>query len=717
MALADNIKDPDGSLQEALNKATVEDLSSRTSDAAGTFEGKLKVTFQDKSFIVVENQKLIVTEPTTKDKVTEAGGLKALDITVKKGGAIDWSKGVALADNIKDPDGSLKDALKQATVTDESGRTSDAAGTFEGKLKVTFEDKSFIVVENQKLIVKDSTGPVVPSTKDKVTEAGGLKALDITVKKGGAIDWSKGVALADNIKDPDGSLQEALNKATVEDLSSRTSDAAGTFEGKLKVTFQDKSFIVVENQKLIVKDSTGPVETTDDPVVPYLPDENEPTTGDDGKTIPSDYVIVTLQADNQAHGKITVEGKTGPVVKAKVQPGTDLSKIVSVTAATGYELKDWTPVLGKVTKAETYTANFKATGGGQVDPTTDPVVPWVPGTDAEPTTGDDGKTIPSDYVTVTLKADNQAHGKITVEGKTGPVVKAKVQPGTDLSKIVSVTAATGYELKDWTPVLGKVTKAETYTANFKATGGSGKGTGGSGWIVVPTPGPTNPNANNSSELNKNLPKNRVTSISMAYIFGYEDGTFRPDGSITRAEAAAMLARLAKLDTSDSSRPNFIDVRSGWYNGVINAMVKVGYMKGYPDGTFRPNGKITRAELAQMIIAIDKANRGSAPFADVKNHWARPAIDQAYANGRIKGYPDGSFRPNNSITRAESVTIFNSLFDRHVNEKGLVNVRSDIKNFKDTSSNHWAYYQVVGASNSHEFYREENSFEEIWTRVF
>lgn len=141
------------------------------------------------------------------------------------------------------------------------------------------------------------------------------------------------------------------------------------------------------------------------------------------------------------------------------------------------------------------------------------------------------------------------------------------------------------------------------------------------------------------------------------------------------------------------------------------------MKGYPDGTFRPDGMITRAEFAQMITAIDKANRSSVPFADVKGHWALPAIEQAYANGRIKGYPDGSFRPNNSITRAESVSISNSLFDRHVSEKGLVNVRSNIKNFKDTSPKHWAYYQVVGASNSHEFYREENSFEEIWIRVF
>ena len=341
-------------------------------------------------------------------------------------------------------------------------------------------------------------------------------------------------------------------------------------------------------------------------------------------------------------------------------------------------------------------------------------MPYLPGED-EPTTGKDGKTIPAGYVIVTLKADNQAHGKITVDGKTGPVVNAKVKLGTDLSTFVTVQPETGYVLKDWTPALGKVTKAETYMANFKATGGSG--TGGSGWIFVPTPGPSNPSANNSSDSNKNVPKNRETSISKAYIFGYEDGTFRPDGSVTRAEAAAMLARLANLDTSDSSRPNFIDVRSGWYNGAINALVKAGYMKGYPDGTFRPNGKITRAEFAQMITAIDKANRGSAPFADVKNHWARPAIDQAYANGRIKGYPDGTFRPNNDITRAESVTIFNNIFDRHVNEKGLENVRSDIKNFKDISSNHWAYYQVVGASNTAEvYYADKNKNDQIWVRV-
>lgn len=196
-----------------------------------------------------------------------------------------------------------------------------------------------------------------------------------------------------------------------------------------------------------------------------------------------------------------------------------------------------------------------------------------------------------------------------------------------------------------------------------------------------------------------------TVVNEAYICGYEDGSFRPDGNMTRAEAIAMLARLTKLDTSDASRPNYMDVRGGWYNGAINAMVKAGYMKGYSDGTFRPDEKITRAEFAQMLTAVDKANRTNVPFADVKGHWALPAIEQAYANGRIKGYPDGSFRPNHWITRAESVTIVNRLFNRPVNEKALATMRGDMKNFKDISPKHWAYYQILGASNSCESSRE------------
>ena len=208
-----------------------------------------------------------------------------------------------------------------------------------------------------------------------------------------------------------------------------------------------------------------------------------------------------------------------------------------------------------------------------------------------------------------------------------------------------------------------------------------------------------------------------TAIHKLYIYGYEDNSFRPEGNMTRAEAAAMIARLQGLDLSNKARPGFIDVRSGWYNAVVNAVVNAGYMKGYPDGTFRPNGKITRAEFAQMIKAIDKANTGMAPFADAKGHWAEAAINQAYANERITGYPDGTFRPNNHITRAEAVTVFNKLYDRCVGEPGLADVKGRLVEFNDINRSHWAYFQVVESSNTHEFYRtEKGKIDETWVRV-
>ncbi len=233
-----------------------------------------------------------------------------------------------------------------------------------------------------------------------------------------------------------------------------------------------------------------------------------------------------------------------------------------------------------------------------------------------------------------------------------------------------------------------------------------KGSTGGYWII--------PSTTTTPSVEK--PKHE-TAIHKLYINGYENGSFKPEGNMTRAEAAAMLARLQGLDLSNTARPNFIDVRSGWYNAVINAVVNAGYMKGYPDGTFRPDGKITRAEFAQMIKAIDKANSGMAPFADVKGHWAQNAIDQAYANGRINGYPDGTFRPNNHITRAEAVKVFNKLYDRSVGLTGLGDVLTNIAPFSDVNASHWAYYEIVEASNTHEFYRTEKGLvPETWVTL-
>ena len=192
-----------------------------------------------------------------------------------------------------------------------------------------------------------------------------------------------------------------------------------------------------------------------------------------------------------------------------------------------------------------------------------------------------------------------------------------------------------------------------------------------------------------------------------YIFGYPNGTVRPNGSITRAEAAAMLARLLNIEAIGSAaKPQFTDTESSWYNKAINAVVFRGIMKGYPDGRFRPNAPITRAEFTQMISTIDNKPYGVAPFADVQGHWAERAIGSEYQAKRITGYPDGLFRPDANITRAEAAVILNKIFERKYDNLSLLKCKNPqmIKRFTDLDESFWGWNDMVEATNSHEFIR-------------
>ena len=206
----------------------------------------------------------------------------------------------------------------------------------------------------------------------------------------------------------------------------------------------------------------------------------------------------------------------------------------------------------------------------------------------------------------------------------------------------------------------------------------------------------------------------------AYMFGYTDGTVRPNGYIKRAEAAALVTRLLGLDTFASAiKPSFTDTPSSWYNKAINAAVQRGIMKGYPDGSFRPNAPITRAEFTQMISTIDNKPYGVAPFADVVGHWAERPIGSEYQAGRIKGYPDGTFRPNAFITRAEAVVILNKIFERNFDAMSLKDAKNAylIKGFIDLPTSFWGYYDMIEATNSHSFKRRvEGKVQEDWTLV-
>ena len=206
----------------------------------------------------------------------------------------------------------------------------------------------------------------------------------------------------------------------------------------------------------------------------------------------------------------------------------------------------------------------------------------------------------------------------------------------------------------------------------------------------------------------------------AYIFGYPDGTVRPNGEITRAEAAAMLARLLEIESIGSAEaPSFPDTPSAWYNKAINAVVQRGIMKGYPDGTFKPNDAITRAEFTQMISTIDNKPYGTAPFADVVGHWAERPIGSEYQAGRIAGYPDGTFRPDAHITRCEAAVILNKIFERNFDAMSLLKCKNPmmIKYFTDLDISFWGYNDLVEATNTHEYVRRvKGRVEENWLLI-
>ncbi|QQT91676.1 S-layer homology domain-containing protein [Peptoniphilus harei] len=192
--------------------------------------------------------------------------------------------------------------------------------------------------------------------------------------------------------------------------------------------------------------------------------------------------------------------------------------------------------------------------------------------------------------------------------------------------------------------------------------------------------------------------------SPSYIAGYPDGTFKPGKEVTRAEAVRMFVTLVNEGKELPKNPTtkFKDANNKWYSDEINFAVSKGFISGYSDGTFKPNQGITRAEFAQMIaVFVKDGYPGSSNFKDVKGHWASNAIDQLYGNKKIKGFPDGTFKPDQKLTRAEAVTVLNSVFGRNTKSTSFANVNTNsLKKFSDVPMSHWAYYEIIDASNGH-----------------
>ena len=205
-------------------------------------------------------------------------------------------------------------------------------------------------------------------------------------------------------------------------------------------------------------------------------------------------------------------------------------------------------------------------------------------------------------------------------------------------------------------------------------------------------------------------------VNHAYINGFPDGKFKPNGNLTRGEAAAMVARLAGADlTSVSGETGYSDADNKWYSKAVKYMSDKKMLKGY-GGYFKPEDPITRGDFCYMVAGFVKGEAKASNFKDIKNDYAKDAIDRLYTLMALEGYGDNTVRPEGSLTRAEAVKILNRAFKINCDVRSLKDVKNieALKNFTDVKEGDWFYYYVVGASNSYK-YKLSGDYD-LWTEI-
>lgn len=204
----------------------------------------------------------------------------------------------------------------------------------------------------------------------------------------------------------------------------------------------------------------------------------------------------------------------------------------------------------------------------------------------------------------------------------------------------------------------------------------------------------------------------------AFLVGYADGTFGPERNMTRAEVTTMFARLLteQIEADKTYSGTFNDVaKDCWAANYIGYMQQFGIVTGYEDGSFRPDAPVTRAEFAAIASRFEKLTQGSASFTDVPDtHWAVRYINFAATRGWVTGYEDGSFKPEHSITRAEVAAVTCRLLERSADQTYIRSHIGELRTFADVTENHWAYWYAMEAANGHDYTKSGGS--ENWSRT-
>lgn len=205
----------------------------------------------------------------------------------------------------------------------------------------------------------------------------------------------------------------------------------------------------------------------------------------------------------------------------------------------------------------------------------------------------------------------------------------------------------------------------------------------------------------------------------AFLVGYADGTFGPERNMTRAEVTTMFARLLteQIEADKTYSNTFSDVPKGcWAANYIGYMQQFGVITGYSDGSFRPDAPVTRAEFAAIASRFEKLTEGSKSFSDVPDtYWAARYINFAATRGWVTGYSDGTFKPENTITRAEVAAVTCRLLERSADQSYIRSHLKELRTFADMTESHWAYWYAMEAANGHDYTKSGGS--ENWNRTY
>ena len=683
-----------------------------------SYTNRITVTVLDSTGVAVQDKSVTVKDITeaTYTALTDENGKMVVpqlseDITDSEGKAKVNGYNVLITDETKPienafitiGEGQINVMLPDGVMIDIDNRITATITDSEDKpvkdMTVIFTDKS----ERTESNVTDETGKAtVPPTNIDITDFNGYGEVDgyivIVKNAGGAIEKAHIIHNAE-IKNEDGTVKTGEN-ISVELPESVKFDYANRITISVSKKAENtavKGMTVIASEFVLegteTKSLTG---ITDKDGIIILPSASEGITDKDGET---DITEIIPGKDNDGDGKDDTE-ETKTIYNILV--GDTKGKIENAYI----EIRD-SKITVTLPDGKTLTTTNQTTV--TVTDKDNKAVKGVSVTIKDKSTEKTATTDVNGKVTLPVKSSGGSSSgggrggsgggyissnttNITVTDKNGKNVS--VSKSTDKDGKITITLPNGAEL----------TGDNYYT--IKATDNKGNAKAD---VSVILKDKKNNTANGTTDKNGMLIL--PASEHKAYIFGYEDGTFRPDNNMSRAEAAAIFARLIseKKNEKISGKSNFNDVsKNEWYSDYIGYLSKYGIIKGYSDNTFRPNDCVTRAEFVAMTVRFNslfnevKKDGYTVKYNDVsKDYWAYNDIAYAKNVGWLNGYADGSFKGDNAITRAEVVTVVNRATGRKADEGYITKNVSVLNKFTDVKNNSmWYYFDVAEAANAH-----------------